>query len=487
MAWLGIDVGTTACKAILYDSLGLALESTRKEYRLKHPQNGWAEIDPLEMWEAVKVCVRQVAKGSEREIKALAISSHGEGVIPFDAQYKEIGPEIVSFDNRSVQEAKELEEAFGRAYFFERGGQLLSSVGTLSKIMWMNKHSYYLGGKAYAFMCAGDYIAFKLTGRRVIDYSLASRTMLFDVHTKEWNHELLEYVGLEPTQMSKPVQSGTFIGDICKECSNDLGLPANIAVVAGGHDQPCAMLGSGVLEPSTAIYSTGTTETLVCSINKFKPEMYKYGLCCYPHVLKEQYITLAGNFTGGNLLQWFKSILVTSGEEVYSYKEMMDEMVDYPSKIMVLPHFTTTGSPWNDSESFGMVSGLSLTTTRGELIRAFQEGVTMEILLNFELLNQLGVDIKKMIVVGGSTRSEKLMKMKADILGVPLSIPKDGEAACRGAAYLASEFCGAGMIFFSDDDKQENKMFPDVDTHRHYIHNLIKYKRMYQGQKEIWR
>ena len=488
MAVLGIDVGTTACKAILYDADGKVLGSAREEYRLGHPQKGWAEINPEEMWNAVKKCIYESVKTSKRKVEALAISSHGEGVIPLNAKNEEVGPEIVSFDCRSIEETKRLETIFGKEYFFECGGQLLSSVGTATKIMWMNANPAYFKEKPYAFVCAGDYIALKLTGERVIDFSLASRTMLLDVHKKIWNEELLDYIGIREDVLSKPVQSGTVIGKVSRSCAEELGMLADTIVIAGGHDQPCAMVGAGATHPNAAIYSMGTTETLVCSMQQFTPTLYEQGLCCYPHVLKEQYVTLPGNFTGGNLLKWLKNMLITSSDATYGYEEMLEEMVDYPTAMLLLPHFTATGSPWNDSDSRGMISGLSLDTTRGEFIRLAQEGVTMEILLNLEELKKRGVHIKELIAVGGGTASEKLMQLKANILGIPLLIPENCEAACKGVACLAGVAIGWSKDEFLPYKGSICKEFlPDRELHGQYLENLIKYNRMYQSQKEIWR
>ncbi|PWJ48530.1 FGGY-family carbohydrate kinase [Faecalicatena contorta] len=488
MGLLGIDVGTTACKTVLYDFQGAVLNSAREEYKLYHPRNGWAEINPWEMWSAVKKCIRDTVKSSGRKVEALAISSHGEGVIPLNKKLEVTGAEIVSFDCRSIEETKELEKKFGKKYFFEQGGQLLSSTGTLSKIMWMNKHTNHLVQKPYAFVCAGDYVGFQLTGNRVIDFSLASRTMLLNVHEKAWNDELMEYAGISPNQLSVPVQSGGVIGNVHKGCARELGLSADTAVIAGGHDQPCAMIGAGAFQPGEAVYSMGTTETLICSMKEFKRELYDQGLCCCPHVLEGQYITLPGNFTGGNLLQWFKNILVISQCEGYNYDKMMEEMADYPSGILLLPHFTATGSPWNDSESRGMISGLTLSTTRGELIRALQEGVTMEMLLNLQILKQQGVEVKELIAVGGGAKSRKLMQLKSNVLGVRLSIPKDCEAACKGAAYLAGRtVSGRGNTFAFEGEKPEYVVVPDKEMYGQYMHSLVKYSKMYRVQKEIWR
>lgn len=492
---LGIDVGTTACKAVVFDTEANIVGAGREEYRLSHPQDGWAEINPEKMWGAVMRSIRSAAGGHGAEITALAVSSHGEGVIPLNSGGNPLGSEIVSFDMRSIPETALLEKTFGAPYFFQQGGQLLASTGTMTKIMWMEHHPSLFSEKPSAYVCAGDFIAYRLTGKRVIDYSLAARTMMLDIHQKQWNRELLAFAGITPGQLSCPVQGGTGIGTLKADTAAQLGLRETTLVVSGGHDQPCALLGTGAVKAGGAVYSLGTTETLVCSTGHFTEQLYAYGLPCYPHVLPAQYVTLPGNFTGGNLLQWYKENFAGQAqaqaetEQRSVYDILMEEMAEEPTDILVLPHFTTTGSPWNDSESRGMICGLKLSTTKGEYIRALQEGVTYEIRLNLSLLEQAGMRPRHLIAVGGSTKSHKLMQLKADLLGIPIGIPDEMEAACRGAAFLAG--IGSGIlredsVHWGLSAGNQKIIQPNLEKYRLYSKNFVKYKRMYSAQKEIY-
>jgi len=492
---LGIDVGTTACKAVLFDADANAVANARKEYKLQSFQNGRAEIDPNEMWKAVKFCICKIVEQCNGKIVALAVSSHGEGVIPLDAVGSPLGMEIVSFDTRSINEAKELEKKFGHRYFFEKGGQILNSAGSITKIMWMKKY-LHLSEEPSAYVCAGDFITMKLSGERVIDYSLAARTMMLDIHKKQWNEELIEFIGLDKCQLSIPIQGGTLVGYIQKEVALETGLNEDALIVSGGHDQPCAILGTGITSTGEAAYSLGTTETLICTMERFGEKLYHYGLPCYPHVLEGQYITLPGNFTGGNLLQWYKNTFADKEQELSKelhkdvYEILMEEMSDRPSGLIVLPHFTTTGSPWNDSQSQGMIIGLQLSTTKGEYIRALQEGVTLEILLNITLLKEIGISLNKLVAVGGSTKSKKLMQLKADVLGIPLYVPEKMEASCKGAAFLAGY--GLGIVdkkqkAWMMDCRKDKYFLPSFEIHRQYLQIFVKYRKMYAAGKKIFK
>lgn len=495
MALVGIDAGTTACKVTAFSEEGRVLAGARQEYRLHHPRDGWAELNPQEIWGAVVHGLKMVMGECGEPIKGVAVSSQGEGLVPLDENKEAAGPVIVSFDLRSREQTQRLRNEFGDRYFFEKGGQLLASMGTVTKIMWSQEHSGYFEKPPKYYLCVGDYILFRLTGVMVSDYSLASRTMMVDIRNKLWNQELLSYMEICESQLPALAQAGTYAGKLTKKTAEEIGISNQITVVVGGHDQPCAMLGTGANGIGEATYSLGTTETLVCSLDSFRMELYDLGLPCYPHVLNNRYITLPGNFTGGNLLGWYKNnfaeyenlIAVNKNRDIYDI--LMDEMDDELSPLLVLPHFTVTGSPWNDSESYGLITGLQLSTTKGQYIRGLQEGVTMEILLNLLMLRKIGTWEKLLYVVGGGTKSRKLMQLKADVLGIRLYVPEVYEAPCRGAAILAGQGCG---LFNHPESTwslpvDETRIWnPDRELHEKYLEKFQKYERLYPAVKAIF-
>lgn len=494
MAWMGIDAGTTACKATVFNENGEILAFAREEFPVVYPQPGWAECNPEKLWETVVSCIRQCTLQTEEPILALAVSSCGEGVIPLDEAGHCVGNEILSFDTRTMEQVKKLREKFGDRYFFERGGQLLASMGTVTKIMWCLEHGKTFRQEPKRFACVGDYLTMRLCGRRVIDFSLAARTMMLDAVSKKWNGELLDYLGLEEKNLSVLAAAGSCAGKIQEKTAREVGLKPETLVCIGGHDQPCALLGAGCVKAEEAVYSMGTTETLVCRTEYFMRNLYDLGLPCYPSVENDCFVTLPGNFTGGNLLQWYRdqfggtscSRAKREGKDVYEI--LMEKMDSVPSRLLVLPHFTVTGSPWNDSESGGMITGLRLDTKEGEYIRGLMEGVTYEILLNLENLKKAGATVETLRAVGGPTKSSKLMQLKADILGLPVSIPEITETPSRGAALLAAKGWGRDLQkSWREHEKIQQTFFPDIKRHEYYMENFERYKRLYPCYKEIYK
>jgi xylulokinase len=489
MGLLGIDVGTTACKTVLFNENGRQIAFSSHSYRMRFPRSGWAELDPGEVWNAVQNCVSDIVKSGADLIDAIAVSSQGEGLVPTDLKGNPVGNIIVSFDNRSEEQSDSLKNAIGEDRLYRITGHLPGPMWTASKIMWLIQHTQG-DASQMRFNCVGDYIVSRLGVKPMIDFSLAARTMLLDVNKKDWSQEILDAAGIRREQLPQAVSAGTPIGRVSFDIARSLGLENEPIVVAGGHDQPCVMIGSS---GGKATYSTGTTETLICAMDSFNYSLKAYGLACYPHVVDGCFITLAGNFTGGNLFDWFINMfcgeekLVSQREHFNIYDALLDELPDGPSGLISLPHFTVTGSPYNDAQSHGMIVGLGLGTTRGEVLGALLEGVTYEIRLNIEILGKLGIAVDRSSITGGSTKSAKWVQLKADVLGIPLKI-SDMSAAAKGAALLAGK--GLGLFdrvtdIWNADDGDEY-VYPRSGFVEYYRDQFEKYKRLYPALKHIY-
>lgn len=494
MAVLGIDLGTTACKVVAYSNTGEEIAYARREYKIIRPRQQWAEICPGELFDCVKAAVIDVNKSCNEEVLAISFSSQGEGVVPLDENFKATGNIIVSYDRRALDQTERLRALLGEDFFYKTGGQVLAPMGTAPKIMWILENTSYYHKKPAHFACVGDYVVSCFGCFPTIDYSLASRTMMFDVHEKKWSQQVLDVVGITSEMLSNIQQAGTVIGQIANDIACELGLSSEVVIVAGGHDQPCAMLGTGANGSGEAAYSLGTTETLVCSMDNFCEGLKKYGLPCYSHIIDNKFITLPGNFTGGIILQWYKEqfgsleILKAIEQNRDAYDVILEDMFDYPSRLLVLPHFTVTGSPYNDAQSTGAILGLQLDTKKGEFIRGLLEGVTYEILLNITLLREYGIKISSLRVVGGGTKSAKILQLKSDILGIPLYVPKSTEAPCKGAALLAAQAIGlVDNIQTSWQEKEKDVMayFPNQEYNSYYWQQFKQYKSLYPAVKQV--
>jgi len=496
MSLLGIDVGTTGCKAVAFNPEGKVLAIAYREYPLHSPQPGWAELDSAQVWMDVQDCIREVAKQTKDDpISALAVSAQGEAVTPVDEDGNILSNSIVSFCSRTEPYVKTWADKFGRKAVFEASGQPLASLFTALKLQWMKDNQADVLSKTKYILGFEDLVNFKLTGEAVTDYSLASRTMVFDLNTKDWNQGFLDFIGIEREKMPEAKPSGTLIGTVQDYIAGELGLPRGVAVVTGGHDQPCQMLGAGVTEPNVAAYGIGTVECIGPAFPNLllNDTMLENNICCYYHTCPDLFIALVYNFTGGSLLRWYRDTFAQDemrraqemGKDVYDI--LTSEASDQPSNILVLPHFTTSGVPHFDTRARGVFAGMRLGTTKGEMTRAVLEGITYEMRLCVELFQQAGGTIEVLRATGGGAKSPYWLQLKSDLIGIPIAVPSVAEAGCLGCAILAGSATG---VYPSIKDAAERlatidkTYYPDNKFHEAYTERFECYKELYPSLKE---
>ena len=498
MSLLGIDVGTTGCKAIVFDPGGKILGQAYREYPHLYPRPGWVEMDSDEVWAAIKQAIAQAVSraGGRDPVRALAVSSQGEGVTAIGRDGQALANSIVSFDNRTTAQSEWWERHLGKRALFAITGQPLHPMYTVNKIMWWRDNEPQLFEQAWKFLCYEDFTIFRLGAEPAIDYSLAARTMAFDVRAERWSRDVLDAAGVEPERLAAIAPSATVVGRVRDDLAQELGLPPGVAIVTGGHDQPCGALGAGIVEPRIAMDATGTVEciTPACPELNLSDAMLESNYPCYQHVAPGMYVTIAFNFTGGSLLRWYRDTLgkqeredaQAAGMEVY---EMMIGLATAgPSPVMVLPHFTVSGTPWLDPYSKGAMLGLTLATTKGDIIKALLEGVTFEMRLNLEHLARAGVVVESLRAIGGGAKSPTWLQLKADIFDRPVSALSVSEAACLGAALLAGSAVGeySSLQEAASQTVRVTRIYePDPDMAARYDERYAVYQRLYPTLREL--
>lgn len=451
MSLLGLDVGTTGCKAVAFSLDGHAIASAYGEYPLYSPQPGWQELDPEEVWACVKRVLTEVgaATGSD-PITAMAISAQGEACHPIDKNGECLMRSIVSFDDRTATAPEFWLERKSAYELASVTGMPIHGMYSINKIMWIKEHQPEIFDKASKFLCYEDYVQFRLGLEPVISHSLAARTMALDVKAGDWSDEILKVAGLTRDILSPTAPSGQPVGEIPNSVALELGLPKGIIVVTGGHDQPAGALGAGILEGGEALYATGTVDCICPVFDTFSPtpETVAGNLCAYPCCIPDRYCSIAFNFTGGALLKWYRDQFGAtelekarqSGADVYDI--ICSNIPEKPENVIILPHFTVTGTPYFDTESRGVIAGLTLNTTREEIASAILSGVTYEMKLNLELLETSGQSVKRLRASGGGSKSPVWVQRKADILQRPIAVLGTSEAPCAGMAMLAAQGTG---------------------------------------------
>jgi len=432
MNFLGIDIGTSGCKAVVFDADGQALASAQRDYSLHLTADGGAELDSREVLDQCLTVITEAAQQAGRgTIKALGISSQGEAFTPVDRHGQPLGPAMVSSDVRAAAYTRNWPGEFGEDRLYQITGHTAHPLFTLFKLLWLKEHRPKVWQDAAKFLCFEDLLQMRLGVDPAMGWSLAGRTMLFDVRRHEWSGEILERIGLAPGKLARPLPSGTIAGTV----TVDLGLAKGAVVVTGGHDQPCGALGAGAIEPGMAMYATGTVECITPTFAEpvFTPTLQRHNLCTYDSAARGMYASVAYSLTGGNILKWYRDQFAPGQD----YAEILKTAATEPTKLLVLPYWTPSGTPYFDLRTPGAIFGLRLSTTRGEILRALLEGVALEMRLNLEILRESGCEIRELRAIGGGANSTFWTQLKADVIGRPITTLKVTEAGCLGVAMLA--------------------------------------------------
>ncbi len=503
MPLIGLDIGTTGCKCTLFDFDGNIKSFAYQEYFVESPGRGQFELNPQKVWEAVKTVMYQAfhkngAEPLEEDVSILSISSFGEAGVPVDHSGSILYNSILYTDSRGYEQADFLSERLGAEKIMELTGIPVHCMYSINKLMWMKENLPEVYRNMWKFLLFEDFIIYRLTGLPVIDYSLASRTMAFNLLEKEWDSGILEAVGISEGLFSEARPSGTIVGKIKKDIAQELDISPDTLVSTGGHDQACAALGAGILSEGSAVYGMGTAECITAAFRQpvLDQGMLKNHFNCEPHTLEGMYLTLSFTFSGGSLVKWYRDCfaaaeIAEARAKSISVYELLDmKAAKEPTSILVLPHFSGSGTPYMDPFSKGAITGLTLDTGASQLYRAILEGVTYEMRYNLECLKGSGIEAHCLRAVGGGARSELWLQIKADIMGRKIETLDIGEAGTLGAAILAGVASGVYPSINKAVDKlvkTKKVYYPNEKTRGIYDENYANYKRLYQASKAIYK
>ena len=507
MSLLGLDIGTSGCKASIIDFSGNCLAQAYQEYPLISLQPGWQEIDPERVWQSVRQVISQVVRevrmsNAADPVWAISVSSFGEAVIAIDPDGHPLGNSMIYIDSRGQQEAAELESKLGSDQVLSITGTTILPMYSICKIMWLKKHQPELYRKTWKFLLFADYILFRLGARACTDYSLATRTMAFDIIKKQWSSEILDCAGIDRDKFGDPIQSGTIVGEVTRSGADDLGLPAGTLLVSGGHDQPCAALGAGAIRSSQAVDGLGTTECITPAFSQpiLTQAMAENFFACVPHVVPDMYVTYAFTFTSGSVLKWYRdhwgrsevdeaARLGVNAYDLIIERALANRSDPIASPLFVLPHFAGAATPYMDAQALGAIVGLTINTPPEAIVKAILEGMTFEIMVNVERLAKAGIQVDDLVTVGGLARSEPFLQLKANMMGKKVTTLHVSEAGTLGVAILAGTASG---VYRNLDDavaqlvRRKKVFYPDERLHEQYLDQFETYKRIYPAIKQIY-
>lgn len=470
----GLDIGTSGCKAVVFDGDGNAADSVYREYSVNR-RRGLHEIDAFSVMEAVW---ETLAALSVKEIDALGVTSFGETFVMIDENDRACAPSMLYTDPRGDTEVLALTENFGAENLALRTGTKPHSMYSLPKLMWIKNNMPENFKRAKAVFLMQDFVVYMLSGKRQIDYSLAARTMMFDVVNKRWDEEIAGFAGIDLGLMSKPVPSGTAAGKIKTDIAQKLGLFKDLVVVSGCHDQIAAMTGAGVFTSDRVMDGTGTVECVPVITDEFPSDtkLFDYGCSVVPHI-NGKYACYLLSYAGGATIKWFKENFSEK-----SYAEMDADTPTDPTDILVMPHFAGAATPYMDPTSKAAFLGITFEHGKNDIYKALMEGTAYEIYLNIDLVSKFGIKPKMLIATGGGARSDVWLQIKADVLGIPVTALYGSEIGAAGTASLAAKAIGKEIDTVS---RERTVFYPDADRHEFYLKQFEKYKKIYGAVKEI--
>ena len=482
---LGIDIGTTNLKANLYDVAGrrvaAAARPTMAERR--HPRNpDWAEYSPAALWQATADNIREVVSQvpDAGQIRALAVVGMGEPIIPVDRNGDWLHPAICWFDRRTEPQAQWWREHFGARRVYEITGQPVSFFLSLNAMLWLREHEPEVFRRARRWLVVEDYVMFKLAGVYATDYSIASRTMGFDVHRKGWSEEIFAAAGLDPEAMAVPYPSGTAVGGVTPAAAALTGLAPGTVVATGGHDHGCTSLPANVLGPDSVLNSTGTADVMlgVLPEPRLSDAAHDAAIPVYPHPLPDRYQVMDCILFGATALDWYldrfggatRDRAARTGSNVYELLLASAEQADARAGGLLWLS-NVRGTP-TDPAVRGAFLGIRESHTAGDFVRAILEGICYEVRSRIDEFERLfGAAVRRVVAVGGASRSPFWSQLRADVTGRTVEVLDTEEAASLGGAMLAG--IAAGIYLDYDAAVQQvyrvrRRFVPEVSRQEQY-------------------
>jgi xylulokinase len=486
---LGIDLGTTGCKAAAFSVNGEMLATAYREYATLHPRDGWAELDSRQVMARVWETIAEVAARTAQDpVTALCVSSMGEAMTPVSRDREILATCILSSDTRGGEYIEELTREISQEAFYQINPNILGPNYSLPKLLWLREHQPDLYARTDKFLLWGEMVGYMLGCDPLTSYSLANRTLLFDIRKGDWSDRLLALAGIEREKLPRPTPSGTIAGTVSDKVAAELNLPKGVAVVVGGHDQCCNSLGAGIYQAGSAVCGIGSFECITPTYDHIPDAatMLQHGLNVEHHLFPNLYVSFIYN-QGGMLVRWFRDTfaaadckLVKANEDIYEV--LSREMPPGPTRLLTLPYFDITGPPAFVVDASGVIVGLKARTTRGEILKSIMECETMYFVDSIQALKAMGMDTSEFVATGGGAKSDQWLQIKADIFGVPFVRPRVIEASLLGAAILAGVSTG---VFQSPAEavsqfvKRVKVFEPNPARHRLYQEKLDDYRALF--------
>lgn len=478
MLYIGIDLGTSAVKLLLMDEKGKIHNIVSKEYPLYFPNAGWSEQDPYDWYEQCILGVKElIADCDKSSVAGISFGGQMHGLVVLDENDAVIRPAILWNDGRTGKETDYLNQVIGKGKLSEYTANIAFAGFTAPKILWMKENEPDNFAKIAKIMLPKDYLAYRLSGVFCTDYSDASGMLLLDVKNKCWSKEMIEICGISEAQLPKLFESYEVVGNLKEDVAKELGLSANVKVIAGAGDNAAAAVGTGTVGEGMCNISLGTSGTIFISSKSFGVDENN-ALHSFDHA--DGYYHLMGCMLSAASCNkwWMDEILKTTeyGKEQENIRKLGE------NKVFYLPYLMGERSPHNNPKARATFIGMTMDTTREDMTQAVLEGVAFGLRDSLEVARSLGIQIERTKICGGGAKSPLWKKIIANVMNLKVDVIESEEGPGYGGAMLAAVGCGE----FDSVEAAAKALVKVVDTVEPDPEITAKYEKQYQKFRQIY-
>lgn len=457
---LGVDIGTTSLKAVLYDETTTPVKTVVKDYTL-NVNDDYVEFPANQYWELFSQALTEMT--AEHEIAAMSIDTQCETLIVTDADGNALTDAIVWLDNRAVPQAEAIKKRFGEQKVYEVTGQPeITATWPACKLLWIKENRSDIWSKIDKIFLLEDYLLYRLTGQFVTEKTLQSSTIYYDIHKDEWWTEMLDFIGISSNQLPKLCNSAELVGEY-----------NGIKVATSAMDQVAGAIGAGVVKKGLVSEMTGTTMVVFVPTDTIPPYNPQSKVPCHVNY-DGNYCLLSWSPTAGMALKWFKNNFC----ENYSFdqlNELAAPVAPGSNGLTFLPYLCGSTMPKYNPDARGAFYGLTLEHTRGHAVRSIMEAVSCMLKSN---LDYLGVECNEIRSMGGGAKSKLWCQIKSDMCGKKIVTLNNEETACLGSAILA----GVAIGLF---DSVEAACADNVSLNKTYLPTGADYSDCYRRFCEL--
>ena len=480
MYFIGIDLGTSAVKLLLVDENGNIKNTVNREYPLYFPHPGWSEQNPEDWWIQVKSGIKElISNVNKDDIKGIATAGQMHGLVILDKNDSVIRPAILWNDGRSDKETKYLNNEIGKENLSKWTGNIAFAGFTAPKILWVKANEKENFDKIDKIMLPKDYVNYMLSGEFATEYSDASGMLLLDVKNKSWSKEMIDICGIKSDMLPKLYESFECIGNIKKDVAMELSLNEDVKIIAGAADNAAAAVGTGTVGEGSCNISVGTSGTVFISSSEFKVDAAN---SLHSFVHSDGKFHLLGCMLSAAACNkwWMDNILLTTDYENERAKISNEKLGN--NNVYYLPYLMGERAPHNDPFARSCFIGMTMDTTRYDMIQSVHEGVAFGIRDMVEAARNMGIKIEKSMICGGGSKSPLWRKIFANVLDIELTIPMTEQGPGYGAAILA--MIGVGV--YKDVKTATDKLVKVKEIIKPDKELTLKYDKKYQVFKTLY-